>query len=43
MEKVEPYYIRCMYVLLSEMHFVEGYNNMFFKGKMVFFHLFSLF
>ena len=25
--------IRCMYVLLSEMHFVEGYNNMFFKEK----------
>ena len=22
--------IRCMYILLSEMHFVEGYNNMFF-------------
>ena len=28
--------IRCMYVLLSEMHFVEGYNNMFFREKWFF-------
>ena len=34
--------IRCMYVLLSEMHFVEGYNSMFFREN-GFFQLFSLF